>query len=154
MTRKVLLGLGNPLGRDDALGLRLAERFQAPGWTSIPGQSVENVIGMIAKVKPELLVVVDAAEMGLSPGSIRRLPLKHPSAMLGSTHGISLPLLLSLSGVSHVVMVGVEPKERGLGEGLSPEVEEALGRLSEILAADRLAEIPELVPNEEDQTRP
>lgn len=151
---KVLLGIGNPLGRDDALGFRLAERFHAPGWTSIPTQSVENVMGTIAKLKPDLLVVVDAAEMGLPPGSIRRLPLLPPSVMLGSTHGLPLPLLLSLSGVSQVVVIGVEPKDRGFGEGLSAEVEEALLRLSEILAASRIAEIPELFPNEQDQTRP
>lgn len=148
---KVLLGIGNPLGRDDALGFRLAQRFQAQGWVAIPSPSGENAVGAVAKLKPELLVVVDAAEMGLPPGSIRRLPLAHPSTMLGSTHGLPLPLLLALSGVPEVVVIGVEPKDRGLGEGLSPEVEEAISRLTALLQAGRIAEIPELVPNKKDQ---
>lgn len=151
---KVLLGIGNSFGHDDALGFRLAERFQAPGWVAIPSLSVENAVGVVAKLRPEFLVVVDAAEMGLPPGSIRRLPLAHPSAMLGSTHGLPLPFLLSLSGVSNIVVIGVEPKDRGLGEGLSPEVEEALSRLTEILEAGRIGEIPELIPNEKDQAGP
>lgn len=151
---KVLLGIGNPLGRDDALGFRLAERFQAPGWTAIPSYGVENVLGTVAKLQPELVVVVDAAEMGLPPGSIRRLPLRGSPAMLGSTHGLPLALLLSLCGVAQVVLIGVEPKDRGWGEGLSPEVEAALTRLSELLASGRIAELPELVPEEKDQARP
>ncbi len=149
--RKVLLGVGNPLGRDDALGLRLAERLKGTDWVAIPAQSLENALGIVGKLAPDLLVVVDAAEMGLPPGSIRRLPLLQASTMLASTHGLPLPLLLALSGISQAVLIGVEPKERGLGEGLSPEVAEALDRLVQLLAAGRLTEIPELVPKKEEQ---
>ncbi|MCX7843843.1 MAG: hydrogenase maturation protease [Candidatus Bipolaricaulota bacterium] len=148
--KKVLLGIGNPLGRDDALGLRLAEGFAGPGWVALPAPSVENALRKVKSLEPDLLVVVDAAEMGLPPGSIRRLPLHHAPAMLGSTHGLPLPLLLRLAGIPHVVLIGVEPKERGVGEGISPEVAEALSRLARILAEGRLEEIPELVPDEAD----
>lgn len=148
---KVLLGLGNPLGRDDALGLRLAERFHAPGWLALPAQSVENALGLVEKIAPELLVIVDAAEMGLPPGSIRRLPLQWGQTMVGSTHGLPLGLLLALSGLKNVVLIGVEPKDRGLGEGVSPEVEEALENLAQILRQGQIHQIPKLIPNEEEE---
>jgi len=144
LTRKILLGLGNPLGRDDALGLRVAEALRGTEWLSIPAISLENVLGMVEREKPEKLVIVDAAEMGLPPGTIRRLPLSQSVGMLGSTHGLPLPLLLSLSGIKDVILIGVEPKERGSGLGLSPEVEEAISHLISLLKADRIAEIPEL----------
>lgn len=145
------MGLGNPLGRDDALGFRLAECFKSPEWITIPTQSLENALGLIEKLAPELLVVVDAAEMGLPPGSFRRLPLPQGTSMLGSTHGLPLSLLLTFIGVTAVVVIGVEPKERGLGEELSPEVREALAQLMELLRDDRIAEIPKLIPEEKDE---
>lgn len=144
MTKKILLGLGNPLGRDDALGLRVAEALQGTEWLSIPVISLENALGMVEREKPEKLVIVDAAEMGLPPGTIRRLPPSQSVGMLGSTHGLPLSLLLGLCGIQDVVLIGVEPKERGPGLGLSPEVEEALSHLISLLKADRIAEIPEL----------
>jgi hydrogenase 3 maturation protease len=92
LTKKILLGLGNPVGRDDAVGLRVAEALREAEWLSIPAPALENVLGLVEKEKPEKLVIVDAAEMGLPPGTIRRLPLGKGAEMLGSTHGLPLSL--------------------------------------------------------------
>jgi hydrogenase 3 maturation protease len=142
--RKVLLGLGNPLGRDDGVGLYVASKLHGTDWLAIPAQSLENVWGKVEKEKPEKLVIVDAAEMGLPPGTIRRLPLGKGAEMLGSTHGLPLSLLLSLVGVPEVVLIGIQPKEYGLGEGLSPEVHAAADSLIRLLRENREHEIPEL----------
>jgi len=142
--RKVLLGLGNPLGRDDGVGLYVASELHAPDWLTIPAQSLENVLGKVEKADPEKLVIVDAAEMGLPPGTIRRLPLEASAKMLGSTHGLPLSFLLSLVRVSEVMLIGIQPKEYGLGEGLSPEVRAAADFLISLLRENREHEIPEL----------
>jgi hydrogenase 3 maturation protease len=105
---------------------------------------LENVLGLVEKEKPEKLVIVDAAEMGLPPGTIRRLPLGKGAEMLGSTHGLPLSFLLSLVHVPEVVLIGIQPKEYGLGEGLSPEVQAAADSLIRLLRENREHEIPEL----------
>jgi hydrogenase 3 maturation protease len=144
LTQKILLGLGNPVGRDDAVGLRVAEALRGTEWLSIPAPTLENVLGLVEKEKPEKLVIVDAAEMGLPPGTIRRLPLGKGAEMLGSTHGLPLPFLLSLVHIPEVVLIGIQPKEYGLGEGLSPEAQAAADSLIRLLRENREHEIPEL----------
>lgn len=145
MREKVLLGLGNLLGRDDAVGFFVASAFRAPDWLTIPAPSLENVWGIVEKERPEKLVIVDAAQMGLPPGSIRRLPLKEGAEMVGSTHGLPLSLLLSLVRVKEIVLIGIQPKEYGVGEGLSPEVLAAADLLVRLLQENWEHEIPELV---------
>jgi hydrogenase 3 maturation protease len=144
LTKKILLGLGNPVARDDAVGLRVAEALRGAEWLSIPAPALENVLGLVEKEKPEKLVIVDAAEMGLPPGTIRRLPLGKGAEMLGSTHGLPLPFLLSLVHIPEVVLIGIQPKEYGLGEGLSPEAQAAADSLIRLLRENREHEIPEL----------
>ncbi|HDI11752.1 MAG TPA: hydrogenase 3 maturation endopeptidase HyCI, partial [Candidatus Acetothermia bacterium] len=142
---KVLLGVGNPLARDDGVGVWIAEHLQAPGWTAIPAyRAPENVLGKIASLRPELLVVVDAAEMGLPPGEVRRLPVPAAREMLGTTHGLPLPFILRFlqDAAGEVFFLGIQPREVGIGEGLSPEVKEGALRILEALERGDLESIP------------
>lgn len=141
---KVLMGLGNPLAGDDGVGLRVAEGLLGTDWVVIPaGISPENALGLIQKLRPELLVVVDAAEMGLPTGSFRILPLEWVPRFLGSTHGLPLGFLIEIirGAARRVVLIGVQPGRRS-GEGLSPEVERAAEELVGILRRGELESIP------------
>ncbi len=145
----MLLGVGNPLARDDGVGVWVAERFHGEGWLSIPaGQAPENVLGKIARLAPKRLVVVDAVEMGLPPGTIRRIPGLPGRAPWGSTHALPLSALFAelCRGIGEVVLIGIQPKDLSLGEGLSPEVAAAARELLGILGRGDLAAIPELRP--------
>jgi hydrogenase 3 maturation protease len=145
--RKTLLGIGNPLRRDDGVGLWVAEQMQGSGWEVIPaGPSVENSLGLLRRLAPALLVVVDAAEMGLPPGSVRRLPIVEAERMLGSTHGLPLPFLLSMvrDQVGKIVLIGIQPADRSLGEGLTPEVHAGAENLVALIIAGRPEDIPRL----------
>lgn len=142
--KKILIGLGNPLGQDDAVGLHVAEALKGTDWQVIATPAFENVLGVVQDLAPEVLVVVDAAEMGLFPGLVRRLPLRWCEKMLASTHGLPLPFLLSLLKAKEVVLIGIQPKDRGFGEGLSPEVASAAGSLVQLLKENRVKEIPQL----------
>ena len=74
--RRAVLGVGNPLRRDDGVGVEVAAGVRGTDWEVLTaGLSVENALGIVRRLAPDLLVVVDAAEMGLPPGSVRRLPL-------------------------------------------------------------------------------
>ncbi|MCR4392402.1 MAG: hydrogenase 3 maturation endopeptidase HyCI [Candidatus Acetothermia bacterium] len=147
--RRVLLAIGNPLRRDDGVGLGVGERLQGTGWTVIAaGQAVENALGLIERLAPDLLVVVDAAEMGLPPGSARRLPLTEGERMLSSTHALPLPFLLSrLTGkVGELILVGIQPADRALGEGLTPPVQTSVERVVSMLRENRPTAISPLEP--------
>lgn len=113
-------------------------------WTVVQGgQAPENVIGHIRGLSPDLLVVVDAADMGLPPGSFCRLTQAGADRMFGSTHGLPLPFLLSLlGGREKVVLIGVQPADLSFGEGLSPRVKASAEALVDLLSTGQLDEIP------------
>ena len=137
--KRILLGVGNRLSRDDGAGSVLAERLAGSGsdWTAIDcGTSLENVGGIVARERPDQLVIVDAARMGLPPGEVRRLPRASVDRMLATTHGLPLSFFLDRLGAAanDVVLLGIEPADLSLGEGLSAEVRAAVDRLVDELA--------------------
>ncbi|HEU67912.1 MAG TPA: hydrogenase 3 maturation endopeptidase HyCI [Candidatus Acetothermia bacterium] len=140
-----MLGIGNPLRRDDGAGLWVAERLRGTGWEVIPaGQGVENALGVVRRLAPDLLVIVDAAEMGLPPGSVRRLPVEGAGRMLGSTHALPLPFLLGTvwDAVGKMVLIGIQPADRSLGEGLTPAVQVGAEALVALLRAGDVEAVP------------
>jgi len=67
----VLMGIGNELNGDDGVGNTLAREFVERGWLAIPCETVpENFVSVIEREKPEVLVMVDAAEMDIEPGDL------------------------------------------------------------------------------------
>ena len=143
------MGVGNPLARDDGVGVWVAENFRKPGWSSFPArQAPENVIGKIARLRPEFLVVVDAVEMGLAPGEFRRLLPEGDRELWGSTHSLPLwPLLRRcVPSPDALLFVGVQPGDLSLGEGLSPGVAAGARKLLGILLREEWHTIPVLEP--------
>lgn len=144
----ILLGIGNPLKGDDGFGPCVAELMaDAPDWLAWDcGPMPENFAGHIAELRPELVVLVDAAGMGLAPGELRRLAPGTMGGLVLSTHSMPLSLLMArlAETAGEVVLIGVEPVEVALGEGLSPPVAAAAERLARLLRAGRWREVEAL----------
>ena len=146
--KRMLLGVGNRLSQDDGIGPVVAVGLRMSSWIAIDcGTSLENASGIVARERPDLLVVVDAADMGLRPGDTRRLPMKFRDRMLASTHGLPLPFVLDRMG-SHAgstCLIGVQPESMEFGnEELSPAVAQASRDLIQWLLDDDLDRIPTL----------
>jgi len=141
---RVLLGVGNRLSHDDGIGPTVAQILADSDWLAIDcGTAIENAVGVAVRNRPELVVVVDAAKMGLPPGSIRRIPIRSSGAILATTHSLPLPFVLErMRGkVGRLILVGVEPADLSLGEGLSPPVADVALRLARIILKNRLDSI-------------
>lgn len=123
----VLLGVGNDMHGDDGVGVYVARRFQCEGWVAMDcGIAPENYIGKVMASTPELVVIVDAADMDLEAGAIRIIPRERMGAASFSTHSLPLSVLIShIEMATHVpvYLIGVQPG-RMSGE-MSPEVKEA-----------------------------
>ena len=134
------------MGRDDGVGVYVARAMAGDsGWWAIPaGLALENALGLVERKRPELLVIVDAADMGLPPGSFRRLPLERAEEMLGSSHALPLGFLAGMirRAAREVVLIGVQPADLSLGEVLSPEVKKGAEELVALLRVGKLEEIP------------
>ena len=137
-----LLGVGNPRLGDDALGPVFARAFRAPGWRCWNGSiAPENYASVIRRADLSLLVLLDAAEMALPPGSIRILP----PACLASTGGFGThaPSLQGLADylstfVPSVHIIGIQPLSCLPSTPLSPPIRSALRQLGPLLRSGNL----------------
>jgi len=144
---KLLLGIGNELKGDDALGPFIAKNFTASGWKCVNAGTVpENFLGTVQKEKPELLVLVDAAEMGLPTGSVRRIPPEKAGTAFYSTHSLPLEQFIEMAGkhAEKVLLIGVQPARTGLDSGMSGEVKNAAEELMRLLRVEKFGEIEPL----------
>jgi hydrogenase maturation protease len=138
----LILGTGNALRGDDAAGLHAARRLRGRVPPSVAVIEREGDLATALDVwkDHDAVVVIDAMRSGGPPGTIVRLraherPL--PAAFVrSSTHALGLAEAVELGRAMHtlpasVIVYGIEGKSFALGEGLSPEVEPAVGDVVE-----------------------
>ena len=135
----ILLGIGNELKKDDGIGNVIAREFketEKADFISIPAETVpENFTSVIRKEEPDVLVIVDAAQMGLLPGEFRVLSKKRLDSEGFGTHGMPLSHLVSYleDYASNIYFIGIQPKSVDMGDEISPEVEKGKKALIEII---------------------
>jgi hydrogenase maturation protease len=138
LTKKiVVIGLGNQYMRDDGLGIKVAQALKKMNLEE--NVSVQEYREMDLSVIETLrgassVIMVDALKGGKKPGTVSKYlftPRKESPSELPDLHNLKLSDILDFatnSGIltCPVTIVGVEPKDDSLGEGLSSEVEAAL----------------------------
>ncbi|MEM2320738.1 MAG: hydrogenase maturation peptidase HycI [Candidatus Bathyarchaeia archaeon] len=133
--RLVILGVGNPLRGDDSLGLEILERIRGRVPRNVKliygGTVPENFIGKVGRLRPSHVLIIDAALFGGKPGEARLIPPEQIPDTTISTHTMPLNLLVSLiqkKTNAKVILLGIEPKNLGLGEEISREVKKSVER--------------------------
>lgn len=136
----LVIGVGNPYRRDDAVGLVLARRLKdgLPGNVAVIEESGEGAALMEAWRGAAAVVIIDAARSGLAPGTVHRFDA-HAGAIPTrlfhySTHAFSVAEAVEMARAldqlpPRLVVYGVEGRDFSAGEGLSPEVAAASDEL-------------------------
>ena len=151
----LVLGVGNPMKGDDGVGPYVATRLAsacADGQPAVPpstmraidcGTTPENYTSVVRQLRPDVLVIVDAAEMGLGVGEFRIIPPDRVGALGLSTHSMPLSLFMSyVRGLaSKVVLLGVQPLGMVFGTGLSAEVTAAGEAVVSVITQGKLEEV-------------
>lgn len=145
--RKIsVIGIGNTLRADDGVGVRVAEELSSRDL----GAGVEVVSGELAGmllapyfINSDNVIVVDAIEVGDTPGSVFRFPAEEAFPVLRShtSHGISVPDLLMAARLSgsnaEVLIYAIQISDcRPMTEGLTPEVAAAIPDVVEMVVAE------------------
>ena len=135
--RSVLLAVGNPMRGDDALGPTLADRLQGKVSATIvdAGEVPENYVGVVAAAQPEVVVIVDAADLGAAAGDAAIVAPDDLTGPKFSTHNAGLSLFvrfLQSENPAEVVVIGVQPSSTGFGEPMSPAVIATVGMLQDL----------------------
>jgi hydrogenase maturation protease len=142
--RRVVLGLGNTLNRDEGVGVfalgPLRERLEARG----AGVEILDggVLGMSLLPLVEScshLLLLDAVDAGAPPGSVVELAREEIPLFARvklSWHQLSFQEVLQLAGVrgrlpGRLRLIGVQPADIATGFGLSPAIEAVLPEVAD-----------------------
>ena len=90
------------------------------------GQAPENFSGTLRRFQPDLVILIDAADMGQSAGSVACLDWREAGGWSASTHNLPMNMLSAflVSELDCQVMVlGIQPAQIGMGQPLSRQVE-------------------------------
>jgi hydrogenase 3 maturation protease len=142
MTRGLVLTVGNSLMGDDGAGPLLATLLEAEaagGWTVIDGGAApENVMHAVRAEAPERVLLVDAADMQLEAGAVRRIDEADVAGQfLITTHAIPLDVLIASlrETVPQVTFVGIQPAEVAFFAEMTPAVRTAVEGVHRSLVA-------------------
>jgi hydrogenase 3 maturation protease len=141
--RVALVGIGNEINGDDGAGVRIIHTLShnlpekqgesSPLWGNWllieAGLAPENFTGTLRRFLPDLVVLIDAADMGLSAGDIACLEWTAVGGWSASTHTLPLNMLSSflVSELGCQVMVlGIQPVQMEMDQPLSQEVTRAV----------------------------
>ena len=142
LPRVAIVGIGNNLRNDDAAGMLVARELlrrecaaDASHLLVIQaGHAPENVTGELRSFAPDLILLIDAAEMRDVPGAICWVPIQSIEGMSASTHSLPLSMLaryLTLELNCMVALIGIQPKSNDFGETVSAEVSRAIDEIVE-----------------------
>jgi hydrogenase maturation protease len=140
--KRVVVGVGNALRGDDAVGIAVAERLRGrvPADVDVVECEQEPSRLLDAWGDADLALVVDACASGEPLGAVHRFDVSGeplPARVFrSSTHafgvGDAVELARALGRLPrHVVVYGVEGGQFAAGAALSPEVESAVEQVAE-----------------------
>ncbi len=143
--RLVVLGIGNELMGDDgagALASKLLGKYEFRNSNCEitvykAGTTPENFTGPIGRLKPDLVLMLDAADMGLGAGQVAFLDPSSMGSMMHTTHNMPLSFLagyIERTAGCRVAALGIQAANINLGAPMSPEVSAACRQVAEAIA--------------------
>lgn len=143
--RLALLGIGHELRGDDAAGLVIAQRlrpFARENFLVVEGgHAPENHTGKVRHFNPDLVLLVDCAELNEPPGTIRWLAWQETTGLSASTHTMPpyvLARYLTTTLNCEAALIGIQPAVTTLDFVLSLPVQEAIQEIVDVLKSAEL----------------
>lgn len=139
-----LMGIGHELRGDDAAGVAVI-RSLAHLLSPTPLENVllveaahapENHTGPIRKFSPDLVILIDMAQMNEAPGAIRWLPWQETTGISASTHTMPPYMLaryLTAVTATKVALIGLQPRQTDWDTEMSAEMKTAVHEVTDTL---------------------
>ncbi len=130
----VVVGIGNTLRADDGAGSLVAERLREryPDVVFDAAQAPENYLAPIRRADPDVVVLVDAADFGGSPGEVRAATAEDVEGLMMGTHAAPLSVFMRVlkdETGADVMLLAVQAATTTLGADMTREVADAVGNL-------------------------
>lgn len=129
------MGVGHELNGDDVAGLlvvrALESRLAAQDRLFVldAGAAPENQTGALRVFKPDLVLMVDAAQMNESPGTVRWLDWRDTTGISASTHTLPpymLATFITAEFGCEMALIGIQPASNLVDSPVSPVVSQAV----------------------------
>ena len=146
----IVLGIGNDIRGDDGLGpyiinqmtdlkenLSLKEPQSLENVHLLNGGSVpENFTGLIKRIDPSHIIIIDATLMNEEPGFIKIVNKEDISNVSISTHSMSLSYLVKYLEIEidfKLIFIGIQPKDMDLTFELTDTIKNSSDTLVDLL---------------------
>jgi len=118
--RILFVGIGNVLKSDDGAGVYISNHISNRNniFSLTVEVSIENYIGKINSLGPDILVLIDCVDSGSAPGTYILLELSQIQDMTFNTHNISLCRLSEFFKMP-VYVLAIQPVKVEFGENIS-----------------------------------
>ena len=138
--RVVVVGVGNPIRGDDAVGPKIIELLESTPIDGVLLLNTESVpeafTGKVEKFNPTHVLLVDATNFRGAAGETKLITGEQIGGQAVSTHSLPLNILISYIEKSlglSVLLLGIQPVSIGLGEPISALVEAAAVSVADTL---------------------
>ncbi len=140
----MILGVGNLLMSDEGVGVHVANKLMEmdlPAGVEVIEGGTDGFRLMNVVTEADRLIVVDAVKGESPPGSIYRFDIKDapssPDVFKTSVHQIGILEVIHLSELigqtPETTVIGVEPGSLEMGMALSPEVQDKIPKIIELI---------------------
>ncbi len=130
---------------DDAAGIeviRLLKKRKKTNAVLIDAGTVpENYLNKISETNPDIIILIDAADMQQPPGTVLELSPEDLGCFSFSTHSGSLSLVidyLKQETKADIRLIGIQPGKRDVGAEMTKQVRNAINQLLPELEKEKL----------------
>jgi hydrogenase maturation protease HycI len=143
LARVAVLGIGHELRGDDAAGVyaaRALERLTSSCdhlLVLAVGPAPENFTGVLRRFGPDLVLLLDAAQMDAPPATVAWLAWQTADGISASTHTFPLSVFATFLTTElgcPVALLGIQPANTSLNAPLSPAIRQASESVAQRLA--------------------
>ncbi len=140
--RIAVMGIGHELQGDDAAGVLIARNLESLLGPSeeylilCAGPAPENFCGALRRFEPDLVLMIDAAQMDEAPGTVRLISYQDVTGVGASTHTLPLHILASYLTSElgcEITLLGIQPVFVEFGE-ISPLMRKVVPAIAQRLA--------------------
>jgi hydrogenase maturation protease len=131
---KLFVGIGNLLKKDDGVGVYISKKIKDKGAISTltVEASIENYIGKINSLNPDILILIDCLEMKAVAGTFKLMTLSQIQDLTFNTHNISLKRLSEFFRMP-VYILGIQPERIDFGESISYLVKDVADKIINLI---------------------
>ncbi|MBN1244277.1 hydrogenase 3 maturation endopeptidase HyCI [Candidatus Bathyarchaeota archaeon] len=139
--RVVVAGIGNPIRRDDFVGVKIVQDLEGKVSEKVNLLECETVpesfMQEIVDLKPSHVLLIDAAILGLKPGETRLVfPEQITAFPAVTTHVLPLRIFceyITKMTEAKIALLLIEPESTEFGESLTSTVQAVAEKITKIL---------------------